>query len=177
VAKLLFPILRPGAPAGSTAQADLLLYAWRDVRGVEAPAAAPPARSGFNAEAEWTERAERAYRKEHDDNGHKGPKFPIGCIWLRIVYVSGPNLVTIRDESTLYGVRHGDVAIGTVDMGGGPAVIGIDLAEPIPKNAAIVSDDEGFGRAWVEDPFRIGIADAQNPGASPMRLRFLIFPE
>jgi hypothetical protein len=59
--------------AGSTRP---LLYAVRDVRGVETPEEAPTERSGFNEEAEWTGRADKAINCEHDAEGkHVGLKY------------------------------------------------------------------------------------------------------
>lgn len=61
-----------------------LQYAVRDIRGVEAPAATPPDRTGFNEEADWSGRADAALDREHLPNGfHGGLKFPFAIVFLR----------------------------------------------------------------------------------------------
>ena len=70
MADLLRKIERPGSSRP-------LQYAVRDVRGVEAPAAAPAERTGFNEEAEWTARADSSLLTQHDAQGrHGGLLFP-----------------------------------------------------------------------------------------------------
>jgi hypothetical protein len=119
--RLLYPPLRTGADDGSVSQSDLLLYAWRDVRGVEAPAAAPADRTGYNEEAEWTERAELALRREHRADGtHGGPKHPLAWIGITIEAQRVPGSGTIavpvlHDNSRFaYGPPHSEAAIGEV---------------------------------------------------------------
>jgi hypothetical protein len=119
--RLLYPPLRREATDGSVSQTDLLLYAWRDVRGVEVPAAAPPDRTGYNEEAEWTERAEIALRKEHNADGtHGGPKHPLAWIGVRFevqeIPGSGYVAVPVIDRASRIAgmVPHSDDPIGEI---------------------------------------------------------------
>ena len=84
MSNLLFPIFPLGAESG----ARVLTYGARDFREVEAPAASPAARQGFNLEAGWTARADKAVRNEHDANGiHATLK--LGRVFLWGEYSSG----------------------------------------------------------------------------------------
>jgi hypothetical protein len=72
--------LRRIEKAGST---HPLVYAVRDARGVEAPAADPPDRRGFNEEAEWTRRAHASLYTQHGTGGlHGGWHFPRAIVLL-----------------------------------------------------------------------------------------------
>lgn len=118
-------ILYPIQELGST---DVLRYAVRNVRGVEPHTASPSDRSGFNEEAEFTARVDRALRTEHTAGGiHTGWKFP--CANL-IINWDGSSY-SVDNESEDRGVRHGDTSIATLTPGvAGEVTITLTTALP-----------------------------------------------
>ena len=179
---ILWPILRPGVPPGSTRQSDIMLYAWRDVRGVEKPAAVPAKRPGFNAEAEWTARAERAFRREHnpETGRHVGPKFPIGWIsigWKSPVATMGQVFFVIG-PSILAGEPHETSPIGTLEHDSYGHLTGLRLSRFLGA-ATFVLDSEFFGVVYRDGSDFIAIeTDWQNlPNEQVATLSFTVFPE
>lgn len=132
MSNLLFPILRRGAADGAAAQADLLVYATRDYRGVEAGGDAD--RTGFNEEADWSARCEEALTREHraDGCGHRGPKHAFADIRIYIKRtdpVSGVSTPGISSLSVLDGEAYESaspfitsVAIDPADMPDRPTI-------------------------------------------------------
>lgn len=187
---LLFPVLRPGVSPGSSGQPDIQRYAVRDVRGVETPAANSRFRSGFNNEAAWTERAEAAFRKEHDPETkrHTGTKFPIGwieIIWTHVQATQGQSF-RINPDSNIRGVRHGDSPLGETRIASPPGaasdqLAGIDLYEKL-TGVTFVQDTDEFGTVYMASADTITIDHADNRffpagGGSTIRFGFAIFEE
>jgi len=138
-------LLRKIERAGSTRP---LLYAVRDVRGVEHPDADPAERSGPNEEGEWTERADKALRNQHP---HGGWQFPSVVIVLSAKRIGGVPWRFIDPESSRDGVRQGDSAFCTMLTGQDGDPIEIEFTDPLSL-AGLAVVFEGMARGHVTFP-------------------------
>lgn len=134
---------------------ELVSYAVRDFRGVEALATDPTDRAGFNEEALFTERADKAINNEHAaDGSHDTLKLARAILGLRYDPVAVD--YTLDPESTHGGVRHGTTSIATVSRIS-QGIVKITLATAMPSayitGGGLTAQESGsnpFG-AWVDN--------------------------
>lgn len=146
MADIFFPIQQRGST-------ELVSYAVRDFRGVEPTAVDPSDRAGWNEEAEFTARADKAINNEHDAAGnHDTLKIARAMLILRY---DGADYF-LDDESTHGGTRHGTTSIATVSkISAGICKITLVTAMPsayITGGGLIAQDGESGNclGAWVD---------------------------
>ena len=137
MADIIYPIQGIGS-------IEPLTYAVRNVRGVEPLAASPTDRSGFNEEAEFTARADKALRNEHTSVGiHTGWKFPcaiINILWDGTTY-------SIADDSEDRGVIHGTTSIGSL-ASTTAGVINVTLTTALPSSTIMVHTADAYSYSY-----------------------------
>lgn len=125
------PTLTPCLDFGSSSNLDVIGYAARDFRGVEALAAPPTDRRGFNEEAEWTGRAEVALTTEHTAAGvHSTLKIARAILVLQWDGTTGAGSYTARSSSYSLGTSGSAVATVVRDAVG---EVTITLADAMPS--------------------------------------------